>query len=324
VIVPVAVVLLYQRLGNPGASVVADVAASHEVSEQQILAMVDSLAKRLKQKPDDADGWILLARSYRALERFPESADAYAHANELIKDDANLLADYADVLGMTQGRKLAGKPAELIARALAIDPHQQKALALAGTVALEQGGFARSLEYWRRLNAELAPGSEEARQVAAVIDEIEGAHPEVKGAAPAVRTRPALAPALASTAKAASPGTAASAATISGRVDLAPALAPKVSVSDTVFIYARPAEGSRMPLAVLRIPAKELPRAFTLDDTMAMAPGAVLSKASSVVVEARISKSGNAIPQPGDLFGRSPPLKPGISGLAIVIDSVVP
>src|SRR5439155_17770994 len=111
---------------------------------------------------------------------------------------------------------------------------------------------------------------------------------------------------------------------ISGRVDLGAALASRVALSDTVFIFARAVDGPRMPLAVMRIPAKELPRNFSLDDSMSMAPGAKLSSAASVVIEARISKSGNAIAQSGDLFGRSAPVKPGAAGLVITIDQVVP
>ena len=111
---------------------------------------------------------------------------------------------------------------------------------------------------------------------------------------------------------------------MSGRVDLAAAFAAKVAFSDTVFIFARAAEGSRMPLAILRIPARELPKDFRLDDSMSMAPGVKLSDSPAVVVEARISKSGGALPQPGDLFGRTAPVKPGTADLRIVIDQVVP
>jgi cytochrome c-type biogenesis protein CcmH len=325
VVIPASALLLYQRLGNPGATVVAAATAGHDVSEQQILAMVESLAARLKQHPEDADGWVLLGRSYQALERFPESADAYAHANALITADPNLLADYADVLAMTQGRKLSGKPAELVDRALAIDPKHKKALALAATMALEVHDLPKSLAYWQRLARELPEGSDEARQVTDVMAEINAAQHEGKLAAPASngqRAPPVTGPAIAAAPVAAS--TQPNAGAISGRVDIAATLTPKVALSDTVFIYARAAEGPRMPLAVLRIAARELPKDFSLDDSMGMAPGAKLSMAPSVIVEARISKSGNAIPQPGDLFGRSAPLKPGTTGLRITIDQVVP
>ena len=320
-IIPVAALLLYQRLGNPGASAVAAVAAGHDVTEQQVNAMVEGLAQRLKQRPDDADGWVLLAHSYQALDRFPESADAYAHAAALIKDDANLLADYADALAMAQGRKLAGQPAALIERALAIDPKQKKALALAATVALEASDTSAALAYWRRLAAELPPGSEQAGQVAGFIADIsaqgQGKVADAKSTPRPVATAPVDVPPAKATAQT-------SAGAVSGRVDLAPAFAAKVALSDTVFIFARAAEGSRMPLAVLRIPARELPKDFRLDDSMSMAPGVKLSSTPTVVVEARISKSGGALPQPGDLFGRTAPVKPGTADLRIVIDQVVP
>ena len=316
--VPVTAFVLYQRLGNPGATIVADIASSHDVSEQQIVAMVDSLAQKLKQHPDDAGGWVLLARSYQTLGRFPEAADAYAHAETLLRDDPSLLADYADVLAMAQGKRLAGKPAALVERALAIDPTHKKALALAASVALEAHDSATSLGYWRRLAAVLPPGSDEARQVADVIAEIESAQPSGKGSGQQARAD--AGPRAAATAPS---DTQTRNAAISGRVDLAPALASKVALNDIVFIFARAPEGSRMPLAVLRVPAKELPKSFLLDDSMAMAPGMKLSGAPAVIVEARISKAGSAIPQPGDLYGRSAAIKPGAAGVNIIIDQVV-
>jgi cytochrome c-type biogenesis protein CcmH len=325
-LVPAAAFTLYQRLGNPVAAVAATAAdgAAHEMSERQIAAMVESLAQRLKQRPDDADGWVLLAHSYQALERFAEAADAYAHADALMPNNASLLADYADTLAMAQGRRLEGAPAALIQRALAIDPKHKKALALAATVALETRDLDTSIAYWRRLAAELPAGSDEARQVADVIAEVDAAKREGKGSsiAPSKRGAANAPPALAPSAPRGGTGTAGSA--IAGRVDLNAALASKVALNDTVFIFARAAEGQRIPLAVLRIPAKELPRDFSLDDSMSMAPGVKLSAAPSVIVEARISKSGNALPQPGDLFGRSAPLKPGATGVRITIDQVVP
>ena len=328
-LVPAAAFTLYQRLGTPVAAVAATAAdggTGHEMSERQIAAMVDSLAQRLKQHPDDANGWVLLAHSYQALERFTEAADAYARADALIPNNADLLADYADTLAMAQGRKLEGAPAALIQRALAIDPKHKKALALAGTVTLETHDLDASIAYWRRLAAELPAGSDEARQVADVIAEVDAAKREGKGGSVAPSKRAgATAPAPPASAPSAPQGDKAAAGlAIAGRVDLNGALASKVALNDTVFIFARAAEGPRMPLAVLRIPAKELPRDFSLDDSMSMAPGVKLSAAPSVIVEARISKSGNALPQPGDLFGRSAPLKPGATGVRITIDQVVP
>ena len=320
-LIPSAAVVLYMRLGNPAAGEPAHAAAidgrnPHEIADTQIVAMVDSLAQRLKARPDDADGWALLARSYQALGRFPEAADAYAHADALIPDNAALLADYADVLAMAQGRKLAGKPAALAQRALAIDPNHRKALALAATAALEARDLDGALAYWRRLLAQFPQASDDAKQVTAIIAEIESAQREGKGVPVAGDSAPRR--------EARALVTPPAAATIAGRVDISPALATKVALTDTVFIFARAVDGPRVPLAVLRIAAKDLPKEFTLDDSMGMAPGAKLSGAAAVIVEARISRSGNALPQSGDFSGRSAPVKPGAAGVKLVIDQVVP
>jgi cytochrome c-type biogenesis protein CcmH len=279
-----------------------------------VRALVDTLAQRLKSRPDDAEGWVLLARSYRALERWDEAAAAYEHASRLLPEDASLLADYADVLAMTQGRRLEGKPAALAARALAIDPNHRKALALAATAAMQARDFDRAIALWQRLRAQFPGDSDDAKRVDSIIAEVQGMKGEPNAPVAAAQPRESLGSA---------PPAAAAGPAIAGRVDVAPGLASKVALSDTVFIYARAAEGPRMPLAVLRIPAKQLPTQYRLDDTMGMA-GAKLSSAASVIVEARISKSGNAIPQPGDLSGRSAPVKPGTSGVNVTIDQVVP
>jgi cytochrome c-type biogenesis protein CcmH len=316
-LVPAAALVLYARLGNPGAtSLIAanDSRNAHELSERQVTAMVDQLAQRLKSHPDEAEGWLLLARSYAALGRFAEAADAYAHADSLIPDNADLLADYADALAMAQGKQLAGKPTELARRALAIDPQQRKALALAATAALEAGDLDGSVSTWRRLQAQFPEGSDDAQQVGAIVATIESDRRGGQGLA--------VAPGKPEQAAATAP--APPAATIAGEVDIAPALASKVALSDTVFIFARAVAGPRMPLAVLRVPARELPKQFRLDDSMGMAPGVKLSRAAAVIVEARISKSGNALPQPGDLSGKSPPVKPGATDVKVTIDQVVP
>ncbi len=178
VAIPVLAVFLYGRLGDPGAAAVAKAGGGeHELNEAQIAEMIGRLAQRLEQHPDDAEGWALLARSNYALGRFPAAAQAYEKAGALTQDNADLLADYADALGMVQGRSLAGKPLELVERALAIDPRHGKALALAATAAMEAHDPDKAIAYWRRLEALLVPGSDEARQVGGVIAELGGAAP---------------------------------------------------------------------------------------------------------------------------------------------------
>ena len=284
------------------------------VTAAQVEAMVQGLAERLKQRPDDADGWVMLGRSYAALDRHPEAVPAFQRALALRPRDAGLMADYADALAMASGGTLAGEPSRVIDQALAIEPANPKLLALAGTAAFSRNDFAGALRHWEKL-AQLAPDSEYMAQLQSGID---AARQRLAG--------PAAAQASAPTASPTAPVAATAAASVSGEVRLAPALAAKAAPEDTVFIFARAAEGPRMPLAILRKQVKDLPLRFTLDDSLAMSPAAKLSSATRVVVGARISKSGDAMPRAGDLQGLSAPLvpgSPGASGLKIEINQSV-
>jgi cytochrome c-type biogenesis protein CcmH len=316
VAIPVLAVALYVLVGNPQAlsPQAAMKGESPEVTEQQIIEMVERLAVRLKENPEDAKGWVMLGRSYGVLGRFQEASQAYAAAVQRVPNDAQLLADYADALAMTQGRKLQGEPEKIIARALAADPNNLKALALAGTVSFEKKDYTSAANYWERILKVAPPDSEIAKSVASSVAEarrLASDAPTAAAAAPA-------APAASDTPRGAGDG-----ASVSGVVSLKPELASKVGPNDTVFIYARAAEGPRIPLAVVRKPARELPVQFTLDDTMAMAPNMKLSSFPKVIVSARISKSGNAQPQPGDLQGASGAIANAASGVKVVIDTEV-
>jgi len=304
---------VYLAVGTPGASDAKNVARQESPphDDPQILAMVENLAKKVRERPDDVQGWSLLARSMAALGRFQEAADAYAHLAKLTPGDPQVLADYADALGMAQGRRLAGKPYELVKAALAIDPKHRKSLALAGTAAMDAGDFTGALRYWQTLAAELPPGSDDAQQVANIME-------EVRQRAVALGQPVPKAPAVA----VAPP--AATGKSLAGSVTVAPEIAAKVSRSDTLFIFARAEGGGRVPLAVMRGNAGQLPMSFALDDSMAMAPGNNLSSAQAVRVEARITRSGNATPQSGDLVGRSDVVKPGARDVKVVVNQVVP
>ena len=298
--IPVASILIYLAVGNPGA--LAPETESHGITRQQIEGLVDRLAARMKENPEDATGWVMLGRSYAVLDRFPEAASAYANAVKRSQPDAQLLADYADALAMAQGQRLQGEPERLIAEALKIDPRNVKALALAGTAAFENKDFKGAIAQWRKILAIVPADSDMADSIR---DSIADAQQLAGGA---VEAQPAPARAAAS-----------SAGTVSGTVRLDPALAARVAPGDTVFVFARATEGPRVPLAVLRKQARELPVAFTLDDTMAMAPGMKLSAHARVVVGARVSKSGQPAPQPGDFEGLSAPVNVGASGVNVVI-----
>ncbi len=280
--------------------------------------MVDKLAERLKTTPDDVQGWTMLARSYTVLGRFDEAIPAYARAAELEPNNAGLLADYADAVAATQQTANNPKSMALIERALKADPKHMKALALAGSAAFDRGDYAVAISQWQKIAVQLPPDSELAPRVQAMIADARG---KLAGndAAPATSpsTRVAAAPPAASAARPAA-GT-----SVSGTVTLDPALAAQASPGDSVFVFARAAQGSRMPLAVQRAQVKDLPLAFKLDDSMAMAPGMTLSSASQLTVGARISKSGTAIAQPGDLSGETTGVAPGANNVAIRIGTVV-
>ena len=301
--------------------------ASGAVDEAQFIAAVEQLAERLKGQPDDVEGWAMLARSYGMLGRLDDALPAYQKAVALNGQDARLLADYADTLALKNDRNLEGEPLALVERALKIEPTNLKALSLAGAAAFNRKDYAGAVRYWERVVQHAPAESPYLPQVQASIAEARergGLGPASGAAAPAKPPPVAVAAAKPAAAPVATPAPdAAGGATIRGTVRLAPALAMMAAPTDAVFIFARPAEGSRMPLAIVRKQVKDLPVDFVLDDSMAMSPGAKLSLFPQVVVSARVSKSGQAVPSAGDLSGQSAPIAPTASGLLIEINEVV-
>lgn len=296
--------------GRVGAGASAE-QGGHSISEDQIRELAGRLAARLEKEPDNVEGWVMLGRSYAALGEFDKAARAYGTAVARAGNDAALLADYADALAMAQGRSLQGEPEKVIERALAIDPQNVKALALAGTARFDRKDYAGAVQYWERILKVAPDNSEFAQSVRSSIAEAQQL--AQSGGAPAVAKgaqEPAGEPASGVAGKA-----------VTGVVQIAPALAMRVSPNDTVFVYARTVEGPRMPIAILRAQAKDLPLRFTLDDRSAMTESMKLSAQERVVVGARISKSGSATPRPGDLEGLSDPVKVGKSGVTVVIDA---
>jgi cytochrome c-type biogenesis protein CcmH len=330
VVIALAIPLLatfgYEHLGNPAAidapPAEAAPALADGVTNDQVDVLVKQLAERMKSNPDDLEGWTLLARTYAAMQKFPEAAQAFERATALSPNDASLLADRADVMAVLQGQRAAGEPAKLIARALELDPKNLKALALAGSVAFEAAEYDKAIFYWKQARELAAPASDFANNLDQGIKDAQVA----KGEPPstALVQAPAAAPATPATEQATAPAAASTGVRVSGRVSLSPQLAAKAAPGDTVFIFARAVEGPRMPLAIQRKTVADLPIDFTLDDSMAMSPAMKLSNFPRVVVGARISKSGNAMPSPGDLSGQLSDVKVGAEGLQIVIDSVQP
>jgi cytochrome c-type biogenesis protein CcmH len=314
-LVPVASVATYLMIGRPDAlsSLPPKIESGHDVTAAQVQAMVSALATRMKADPGNAEGWQMLSRSYAALGREDDAVQAMRKAAALLPDNVDVMADLADLIAVAQGRKLAGEPARIVAHALTLDPKHIKTLALAGSVAFEARDFPTARTFWERLLALVPPESEMAQSIRAGIAETR----QLEAGSGAVAAAPSASGAAAGAAGAAD-------AVLAGEVQLSPALAARVAAGDTVFVYARAAQGPRMPLAIVRQPAGAWPLRFTLDDSSAMSPATRLSSATQVVVVARISKSGQAMPQSGDLFGQTEPLPLGRRNLSIVIDQVQP
>lgn len=270
--------------------------------------------KRLEQTPDDGVGWALLARSFAEAGRHAEAASIYETAMSQIPDDPQLLADYADALGVLQGRRLDGRPYQLIQQALKIDPNHVKALRLAGTAAFDRKEYGQAVRYWERAGANLpVNGAMEVRQelLAGIAEAEELARGEVtmskaSGASPIPK-----APAK-------------QAEAISGTVSVAPGLSGKRASTDTLFVFARGVGGPPMPVAIVRMAAREFPVTFRLGDSDSPMPARKLSEAGDVVIVARLSKSGEAMPKKGDLEGVSRTVRPGASQVAVVIDRELP
>ena len=297
---PLLSVAGYLILGRPQA---LDPASTQpRMSEQQIDSMLVQLEQKLKAKPDDHKGWVMLARSYKVLGRFAEAAQAYSHGGPLLEGDSTLLADYAEVLAQAN-RKFDGKPMELIAAALKIDPAEPQALFLAGAAASERRDFAAVVDYWGRLLPQLEAGSEEAKSLGEAVDKARAIVEGKVGTAEPTAQAPE---------------------TVSGEVALSGKVAAQAKPDDLLFIFARPDEGSRMPLAVVRARVADLPLQFSFDDSMALSGGQKISDLGTISIEARVAKAGKAQSSSGDLFGIVKGVKPGTQGVKVVIDQVQP
>lgn len=303
-VIPLVAVLLYLQIGNlEGLTAkphLADEISS--ITPEQFQDMTEKLAARMQANPGDAEGWMMLGRAYRALERLPESAEAFRRAAELTPGDAGAWTDYAEALAFASGRSLAGEPTRLLERALGIDPDNQKALALSGSAAFERKDYAAAVKHWERLLQQPGLPAEMSQALGTAIAEAQALAGGGKSAAT---------PAPAATAR------------VSGTVTLDAALIGQAAPDDTVFVFARAAQGPRMPLAIVQVKVKDLPYRFALDDAMSMTPELKLSGFPEVVVAARVSKSGSATPSAGDLEGVSAAVRPGTGDIGVTIDRVV-
>jgi cytochrome c-type biogenesis protein CcmH len=278
--------------------------ASRADTAQADSASAAELGRRVTSQPGDANAWLALAELRRAQRDYPGARSAYEKVVELRAMSAQAWADYADVLGSLSGGSLSGDAAAAIDSALRIDPNNPKALWLKASQAHEEHRFSDALAGWRRLKAVLPPGSPDAPIIDANIAEAQS-----------------LAKGAPSPSGGSGPASIEAAAQVSGTVSLDARLSNRVSPQATLFIYAKAADSPGPPLAVLRVTPGGWPVSFHLDDSMAMLPSRRLSQFDKVIVEARISRSGQATPASGDLYVTSPVVHPAPGrSIALVIN----
>jgi len=295
IFIPLAVVGLYFITGNPNA-----IDPPADPQEQQILQMAKQLEDRLKTDPNNAQGWVFLARTYGALNRLTDAKNAFNKALALDPKNSDTLADLADLVAY-ENKSMNGQALDLIDQSLAANPKNPKALALKGTAAFEKGDYASAIKNWELAIPNLGPNE------AAFAQGLNASIAEAKNLLKpnqVVATNPAL--------------------TISGKVMITPGLQGQVSPTDIVFIYAKAIEGPKLPLAIIKSTAGQLPTTFVLSDEQSMSPQFKLSQFKEVSLTARISKSGNAIPEKGDLIGFIPKLKIGEKNIQLIIQDVQP
>ena len=287
---------LYLGLGD--AFRVAQNNQQKPMTQAGIEQMVADFALKMEKDPNNLKGWAMLARSYRILGRHEDAAKAYARAGNFINDDPELLAEYADVLVGVANGSFVGKPMQLIQQALKLDPNNLLALWLSGTAAFTNGNYSSAVQTWERLAKLLPPNSEEARAIATSIEE--------------ARSKGGMIAAPVATGK-----------SISGQVELSADLKTKLKPGDTLMVIARK-PGERMPVAVLKVPVTQFPFNFVLDDSLAMNPNMRISELPEVTIEVRISKTGMAKLESGDLISAIQTVKLGSSKVRILVNQVYP
>jgi cytochrome c-type biogenesis protein CcmH len=264
--------------------------ASHAAKLEDIKAMVDKLAAKMDKEPNDVEGWMMLSRSYKVLERYQDAANAMRKAYALVGDQPDVLLQMADALAMANGGTLKGEPTALVEKALVLEPGNQMGLWLMGMAYAENDQFQKAVDSWQELLKGYSPEQNGYQEVVKLINQANArlGKPPVQAEAPSVVPGSDVKPVSRS---------------VSVKVTLDDSFKDKVNPEDTLFIYAQAATGPKAPLAIVKHQAKDLPIEVTLDDSQAMMPTMTISSVDHIKITARISAAGGATPQSGEPFG---------------------
>jgi cytochrome c-type biogenesis protein CcmH len=320
-LLPALAIGLYLYLGNVRAmdpAATAAAAAASGTPGPDMDAAVKGLVDKLAKNPDDVEGWMLLGRAYKSMERFAEARDALKNAYDRAKDNTDVQVDYAEALALAgDGRRIDGRARELLDAAVKTDPSHQRGLWLLGIADYQQQNYTAAVARWEQLRALMPPASD-AR--GSLDRQIADARQRGGLDASATAAPPAATATAATDVPAASAGP-----QLAVEISLDPKLRDRAPAGASVFVFARAANGPPMPLAVQRLTVADLPAKIVLTEAMSMMPTMKLSQFPQVVVGARISTSGNAKAQSGDLQTLSAPLEvTSKTPVVLVIDQVVP
>lgn len=309
VLLPVAGMSTYMWLGQPQGLEQPMVANEPSGTLANLEGMAASLAQKLEANPGNPEQWVMLGRTYRALNQFEQALPAYQKALELGQGD-DIALERAEVLALLRGGDFSGEPWAVIRQVLAKDARHFNGLILAGSASYAQEDYKKAIQYWQQARSQL---DDKAQAVKGLDDALSKAREKVGVAAPAAKG-PSSSPPSAQT----------SGAVLSGRVSIDPRVKAQMSPTDVVFVYATPADGQRMPLAIVRKTADNLPFDFVLDDSTAMNSASKLSSQTKVTLKVRISKSGDAMTRSGDWTGVLENVAVGSRDLKLVVNQQAP
>ncbi|MBI4694051.1 MAG: c-type cytochrome biogenesis protein CcmI [Gammaproteobacteria bacterium] len=310
VLVPLIALPMYLHLGSPR---LADAPAGGKLPELRPDQLIPHLESQAAKDPKNYEVRFMLGRAYMAAQRYDRAAQEFEQVLGGVGEQATLLVEYADALAMQSGGKLAGKPAELAARALALEPENVTALWLTGMAENEAGKRGEALQHLRQAR-------KAARKSEIPTDDLDGMIASLEAglgsAAPPDTEIPEADPHA---------GPAPGGPSLEVKVGISEELRARLPADATLFVFARAKNGMPMPLAVVRLPVSALPATVTLDDSKAMAPQAALSRFDTVEIVARVSRSGKPLPTPGDFEGSVPSVATASRDpVAVTIDRVVP
>ena len=321
VFLPVAAMSTYMWLGEVEGLNPAVASAEEKDKHPDLEAMATSLAHKLESDSGNAQRWVMLGRTYRALNQYDKALPAYQKALNLGADD-DIALERAEVLAQHNGGEFKGEPWAVIRQVLAKNARHFSGLLLAGSASYAQGDYKSAIRYWQQARDQLEEGDEEIQGIEIALNKARD-----KAGEPVVASKSVLAstasPQTASSSSAAAASVAAGTG-VAGRVSVDPALKASMSPSDVVFVYATPTDGQKMPLAILRKTAADLPFDFVLDDSTAMSPDRKLSSQAQVVLKVRISKTGEAMTRAGDWIGVIDAVSVGARNVRLVVNRQAP